>query len=82
MIQMIIKFLRRGDPPPFTGPHVHVNDGHVDVVVLDAGMVSGAPSIAFRLNLPEGGAVVFETSAKLFVTAARAIEAKYPALLD
>lgn len=82
MLQMILKFLRQGDTPPFVGPHVHVNDGHVDVVVLDQGMTSGAPSIAFRLNLPEGGGVVFETSAKLFVAAARAVEARYPKLLD
>jgi hypothetical protein len=54
----------------------------IQVGVLDAGMKSGRPSVAFRFDLPDGQTVIAETSARLFVTAARAIEAKYPDLFE
>jgi hypothetical protein len=54
----------------------------IQVVVLDKGMSSGKPSVALRLDLPDGTTVCAETSARLFVTAARAIHARYPDLLE
>lgn len=57
------------------------NDGPpISVCVLDAGMISGRPSLALRVDLPEGRTVIVETTARLFVTASRAIMAKYPDL--
>jgi hypothetical protein len=52
------------------------------VAVLDGGMKSGRPSVAIRLDLPDGRTVVAETSARLFCVAARAIMAKHPELFE
>lgn len=52
----------------------------IDVAVLNEGMRSGRPSVALRINLPDGRPVVVETSAVLFCSAAKAIMAKYPDL--
>lgn len=52
------------------------------VAMLNGGMVSGRPSVAFRIELDDGSTVVAETSARLFVSAARAIHARHPDLLD
>jgi hypothetical protein len=54
----------------------------IQIAVLEGGLVSGRPSIALRIDLPNGKHVVAETTARLFVTAARAIEARYPGLMD
>lgn len=54
----------------------------IEVAVLAAGMVSGKPSVALRFELPNGEIVVAETSAVLFVSAARAIAAKFPSLFE
>lgn len=61
---------------------VHLANGAppIAVAVLDGGMASGRPSVALRIDLPDGRVVVAETSARLFVTAARAISARYPDL--
>ena len=62
---------------------IHGNQGNeLEIAVLDAGMESGKPSIALRLNLPDGRAAVLETSALAFCSAARAIKARYPDLED
>jgi hypothetical protein len=53
----------------------------IGIGVLEGGMTSGMPSVCFRLRLPDGRFVLAETSARLFVTAGRAIEAKFPELL-
>ena len=50
----------------------------IQVAVLDGGMTSGLPSVALRLDLPDGRVVVAETSARLFCAAALAILARYP----
>lgn len=61
---------------------IHLADGAppIQVAVLDGGLASGRPSVALRIDLPDGRAVVAETTARLFVTAARAIVARYPDL--
>lgn len=62
---------------------VHLREGPpIQVAVLDQGMSSGRPSVAMRIDLPDGSSIVAETSARLFATAARAIMAKYPDLFD
>jgi len=53
-----------------------------EFVILDKGMVSGAPSVAIRLDHPDGSILIAQTSAKLFATVLRAIMSKYPELLD
>ena len=59
----------------------------IEVAVLRGGMESGHPSVALRIKVEDPGTqpihyVVAQTSARLFVTAAKAIEARYPHLLD
>lgn len=62
---------------------VHLREGTtLRVSVLAGGMTSGKPSIGIRLDLPDGRVVIAETSARLFVTTARAIEARFPGLLE
>lgn len=54
----------------------------IQVAVLEGGMKSGLPSLALRLDLPDGKIVIAETSARLFCTAARAILARFPNLFE
>lgn len=63
---------------------VHLANGAkpVQVAVLPGGLRSGRPSVALRIDLPDGRVVIAETTARLFVTAARAIMARYPDLFD
>lgn len=63
---------------------IHLANGArpVQVAVLPGGLRSGRPSVALRLDLPDGRVVVAETTARLFVSAARAISARYPNLFD
>lgn len=49
----------------------------IGVTGLAGGMQSGAPSVALRVDLPDGTAVIAETSLALFLTAADALKAKY-----
>ncbi len=54
----------------------------IQVAALEAGMVKGHPSVSFRFDLPDGQVLIAETSARLFVIAARAIEGRWPDLFD
>lgn len=49
----------------------------IQVAALDGGMVGGKPSIAIRIDLPDGKVVVAETSMRLFFEAAGAFWARY-----
>lgn len=44
---------------------------------LKAGMASGKPSVAIRLDLPDGKVVIAETSLALFLGAASALHTKF-----
>jgi hypothetical protein len=44
-----------------------------EVAALASGMTSGSPSVGIRIDLPDGSAVMAETSLKLFLTAADAL---------
>lgn len=82
---LILNMNGDGAFPDLAGkPFVHLaNDAKpITVAVLSDGMTSGRPSIAMRFELPDGQTVVAETSARLFVLAARAIMAKYPDVLE
>jgi hypothetical protein len=61
---------------------IHTKDAKIEVVCIDHGMGSGKPSVALRVDLPDGQIIISETSARLFCTAARAIMARYPNLFD
>lgn len=60
--------------------HLGNDSPPIQVAVLDRGMTSGAPSLSLRIDLPDGRTVIAETSARLFVSVARIIGAKYPDL--
>jgi hypothetical protein len=47
------------------------------VAALPQGTASGKPSVAVRVELPDGTVVVAETTLALFLTAADAIKARY-----
>jgi hypothetical protein len=49
----------------------------IEVTSLAGGMESGKPSVAFIFKLPDGKAVVAETSLELFITAARGLAAAH-----
>ncbi len=84
MIPMTIVLREPAWPEIDKSKIIHLGQGApaIQVAVLDAGMASGRPSIALRIDLPDGQHVIAETSARLFVTAARAISAKYPDLFE
>ena len=80
-------FILNGDgawPDLKEKPFIHMGNGSppIQIAMLDAGMKSMRPSVAIRLDLPDGQTVLAETSARLFVTAARTIMAKYPNLFE
>lgn len=57
---------------------IHLGDDtEIGMCVLPAGMTSGRPSVAFRFDLPDGGAVMAEASWRVLATAVRAIAARY-----
>ena len=60
--------------------HLDQNAPPIKVAVLDKGMISGRPSVAIRLELPDGEVVIAETTARLFCGVAKMIMAKYPNL--
>lgn len=85
MIPMVIKLDGESAWPELAGKDIiHLANGApaIQVAVLDKGMASGRPSVAIRVDLPDGKHVVAETSARLFCMAARAITAKYPDLFE
>jgi hypothetical protein len=63
---------------------IHLANGApaVQVAAIEGGMGSGKPSVAIRIDLPEGRHVIAETSARLFCGAARAIMGRYPNLFE
>lgn len=57
---------------------IHLGEGTtLQVAVLPKGMQSGKPSVALRLELPDGRTVVVETSLALWLSQARAMAARY-----
>lgn len=84
-----IKLSMRGDGAWKDLPQkevIHVRDTEIGVAVLANGMVSGRPSVSFRIDLPDGPdgknkVVIFETSGRLLITAAQMIAARFPDLL-
>lgn len=66
---------------------IHLGEGStIGIGVLKDGVsnVVGKqrPSVAIRIDLPDGRVVMAETTARLFCTAAKMIEARYPDLFE
>jgi hypothetical protein len=61
---------------------IHLQGVDIGVAVLDAGLASGRPSVAIRIDLPDGKTVIAETTARLFVSAGRMIVGRFPDLFD
>lgn len=63
---------------------IHLGNGAppMGLAVLDHGMASGRPSVGLRIDLPDGKVVIAELSARLLVSAAVAIQARYPRLME
>lgn len=56
---------------------IHLPSAVLSVAVLPGGMASGRPSVAIRVDLPDGRVLIAETSWALLGAAARAIAARY-----
>lgn len=90
MIGMTVSFVQTGPVSETEWPdlerekciHLESDAPPIKVAVLEKGMATGRPSIALRIDLPDGQTVIAETSARLFCTAARAIMARYPKLFQ
>lgn len=85
MAQLILDLNGDGCWPDLKGKDfIHLGNGAppIGVAVLSGGTDSGKPSVSFRFDLPDGRTVLAETTARLFVTAAKAIEAKFPDLFQ
>lgn len=70
---------------PELGQHpekiIHVTSG-MAISGLAGGMGSGKPSVALRIDLPDGRSVIAETSLALLVMATRALVAKFGDPID
>lgn len=73
-----IKMILDGDRawPELQGVDFHHVTETMQIALLKKGMQSGKSSVAIRLDLPNGEVVVAETSLALFVSTARAFEAR------
>ena len=58
--------------------HLENSAPPIQIASLPGGMASGKTSVCLRLDLPDGRVVLAQTSLALFLTAAAALEAKYP----
>lgn len=72
-IAIVGKDLSGAPPWPNATELIHLPDSTWYVAILEGGMRSGGTSIALRLDLPDGKAVIAETSAALWEGVARAI---------
>jgi hypothetical protein len=55
--------------------------GSIDLGVTPHGLASGRPAVLLRINV-EGKSYVVPTTARLFVSTAKMIEAKYPDVME
>jgi hypothetical protein len=58
---------------------IHLPHAVIAVAALESGMVSGAASIAIRIDLPDGQVVIAETSLAAWIAATCAIRGAFPA---
>jgi hypothetical protein len=84
MIPLNITFVGKDDPPPWKGDFIDCGILE-DVNILEGGMTSGLPSLAFRVKLPVGKGVnlyaVMQQTSRQIVSLARIIMGRYPDLM-
>lgn len=57
---------------------IHVNDnGAISLAGLSQGTEAGKPSVALRINLPDGRVVIVETTLALLLTATDVLRTRY-----
>lgn len=81
MPALTVKFYGDNAWPDLKDRPVQDTTQPIEVAVLEAGMASGKPSVAIRIDI-DGGSIIAQTSASLFVQAGRMIHARFPDLLD
>lgn len=83
MVSLTIKLngdgILQGFPPEKI---VNLESTPITVTTLEGGMSSGLPSVGLIFDLPDGRKVLAQTSVRLFLSAARAIKARYGDLLN
>jgi hypothetical protein len=77
-----LKLMDEGDgcwPDLIDNPNVinAMGDSVIEIAALRGGMQSGKTSVAFRVNLPDGKILLFETSYSLLKTACDAIGVRH-----
>lgn len=84
MTPLNISFVGKDDPPPWKGDYIDCGVLE-DVNILEGGMTSGLPSLAFRIKLPlptgKPMFAVVQQTARQIVSLARIIMGRYPELL-
>jgi hypothetical protein len=65
---------------PLPAHVIHLGNGAppIGVAAIEGGMLSGATSVMFRIDLPDGRVVLAETSLALLEMAVQAMRARYP----
>jgi hypothetical protein len=58
------------------GRVVHHVTSEIGLGTLEGGMGSGLPSVALKIDLPDGSSVLVETSARMFIQAAKLVQAR------
>ena len=83
MISLVIKLNGDGILAGFPMEKIiNLDDTPITITTLEGGMQSGAPSVGFIFDLPDGRKVFAQTSVRLFISAADAIKARYGDLLN
>ena len=57
---------------------IDLADKPFTVAALDQGTIGGMPSVMIRLDLPDGRVVLQQTTARLWITVARALRGRWP----
>lgn len=81
MIPMSINFLEPDEIWFKPGELLH-EGGKIELAVSPHGLASGRPTVLIRVTTEDGKSFVVPTTARLFVTMGRAIDAKYPDLFE
>lgn len=79
MTPMSIKFL--GPDDYFCERHELIEDAAIELGIAPAVLSSGRPGVLIKITDGDGDTVVIPTTARLFVTMAKMIEARYPDLM-
>lgn len=85
MLVLNVIIQRKDDPNPVWNipSGKIVNAGELQhAAVLENGMSTGKPSVAFRIDMPNGDCIMVQQSARQMVMLARIIEGKFPDLME